>query len=110
MRKVIFLALAFLVSGIVFSQKYNLDSALTRHQFQRDSTLTALRHQRDSAFRSGNHADSEKVEKDYKETTKWDNIKGKAIYPLINAGDNSGVIPVKDATEVPDPTIQYKLL
>ena len=37
-------------------------------------------------------------------------MKGILEYPLLKAGDFSGVIPVKDPTEIPDPNIEYKLL
>lgn len=41
---------------------------------------------------------------------RWEKIKTNAIFPVINAGEYSGVAPVKDPTEVPDPRIDYKLL
>lgn len=82
-----------------FSQNVNLDSILTVRKFQKDSSLKAAI-----------HADSVKIEKEFRETEKWDRITARAIYPVIKAGDWSGVIPVPDATEIPDPTLDYKFL
>jgi intracellular sulfur oxidation DsrE/DsrF family protein len=56
------------------------------------------------------HADSAKVEKEFAEKIKWAKLSSVAIYPVLNGGEGSGVIPVKDRTEIPDPTIEYKLL
>ncbi len=41
---------------------------------------------------------------------KMDVLESKMIYPLINAGKWSGVFPVKNPTEIPDQSMEYKLL
>lgn len=110
MRK-LYLLIVLCISFInVFSQSYNSDSSLHVLKFQKDSTLKALRIQRDSAFRASMHFDSVRINKEFTEKEKWEKVKGLAVYPLINAGDMSGVIPVKDPNEIPDPAIEYKLL
>ena len=55
-------------------------------------------------------ADSIKIEKEFTDKAKWEKIQSKAIYPLLKGTKNSGVIPVKDPTEIPDPNIDYKIL
>jgi intracellular sulfur oxidation DsrE/DsrF family protein len=37
-------------------------------------------------------------------------MKAVEIFPVINAGEMSGVVPVNNANEIPDPKISYKLL
>lgn len=37
-------------------------------------------------------------------------MKALLIYPILKAGDFSGVIPVKNVSEVHNPSINYKLL
>ena len=99
MRKILLFILACFTGISSFSQTKNLDSILTARKFQRDS-----------AIKAAYQADSAKITKEYKETEKWDRLLARAIYPVINAGDWSGVIPVPDATEIPDPTLDYKFL
>ena len=99
MRKLLFLFMASLVSLASFSQTFNIDSSLKVLKFQKDSTLHAMI-----------HADSAKVEKEFAEKIKWDKIKSVLLYPLLKGGDNSGIIPVENPTEIPDPNIEYKLL
>lgn len=33
-----------------------------------------------------------------------------ATYPILQAGPFSGIVPVEDVTEIPDPTMDYKLM
>jgi len=44
------------------------------------------------------------------DSVKWAKMEAKLIYPLLKAGTWSGVLPVPDADEIPDPSISYKLL
>lgn len=99
MRKLILLVLAGSLRLLGFSQTYNIDSSLNAINAKKDSTLRAMM-----------HADSVKVDKEYAEKIKWEKLKSIAIYPVLNGGENSGVVPVKDPTEIPDPQIDYKLL
>ena len=41
---------------------------------------------------------------------KMEKMMAKAEYPVMKAGDFSGIIPVKETNEIPDPNIDYKLL
>jgi intracellular sulfur oxidation DsrE/DsrF family protein len=66
--------------------------------------------QKDTAFKTELKKDSIKTVKDYAEKIKWERIKAIEIFPLLNAGENSGVAPVSNPDEVPDPKMQYKLL
>lgn len=50
------------------------------------------------------------IQKATKDSLKMEKMKASFIYPILKAGDFSGVIPVKNVTEVPDPSINYKLL
>lgn len=72
----------------------------------RDSIL----HAKDSTHRALFHEDSIKVEKEFADKAKWERVEAKAQYPLLKGSKNSGVIPVKDAVEIPDPNIDYKIL
>jgi intracellular sulfur oxidation DsrE/DsrF family protein len=54
--------------------------------------------------------DSAKIEKEYSENQKWEKLAATAQFPLLNAGENSGVAQVPNVSEIPDPTIDYKLL
>lgn len=110
MRKISLLVILVMLYYSGFSQTYNIDSSLASLKFKKDSTLTALKSQRDSAYRAMLHADSVKTDKEFKEMEKWEKIKGVAIYPALKGSENSGVVPVKDVTEIPDPNIEYKLL
>jgi intracellular sulfur oxidation DsrE/DsrF family protein len=73
-------------------------------------TTASTKFLKDSSLRSLMHADSLKIEKQYAEIERWDKLRASAVYPVFNAGEFSGVVPVKDPTEIPDPTITYKLL
>ena len=92
MRKLFFFVFASLVCLATFSQTYNVDSSLNVLRFQKDST-----------FRAMIHADSAKVEKEFTEKIKWEKIKAVAVYPLLKGGDNSGIIPFSNPSEIPDP-------
>lgn len=99
MGKIQLLVLACITCLASYSQTTNFDSLFNVHRLQKDSTL-----------RAAIHADSVRIEKEFKETEKWDQLLSRAQYPVINAGDWSGIIPVKDVEEKPDPTIDYKFL
>jgi intracellular sulfur oxidation DsrE/DsrF family protein len=75
-----------------------------------DSSFKAIQHQKDSVLGAWLHADSVKADKQFKDAFKMEKFKSVFIYPVIRGGDRSGIIPVKDPTEKPDPTIDYKLL
>jgi intracellular sulfur oxidation DsrE/DsrF family protein len=79
-------------------------------QSQKDSVLNASKFKRDSIYRLDIHKDSVKTNKEYADIIKWEKIKAVEIFPSLNAGENSGLVPVKNADEVPDLKIQYKLL
>lgn len=70
----------------------------------------SLQHVKDSTLRAMIHTDSLKVEKEFKDKAKWEKLKSIAQYPVLNAGEFSGIIPVMDPTEIPDPKQDYKLL
>ena len=70
----------------------------------------SLQHAKDSTLRAMIHSDSVKVEKEFKDKAKWKKLKSITQYPVINAGEFSGIIPVKDPTEIPDPNQDYKIL
>jgi intracellular sulfur oxidation DsrE/DsrF family protein len=95
MRKIVVFLFAIMVCMAGFSQNTNTDS---------------LRLKKDSTLRAMIHADSLKVEKEYAEKEHWEKIKAVAQHPAINAGEYSGIVPVNDPTEVPDPKIEYKIL
>lgn len=50
------------------------------------------------------------VQKAKADSIKWAKLEAKLVYPLIKAGKWSGVFPVSNPTEIPDPNISYKLL
>jgi intracellular sulfur oxidation DsrE/DsrF family protein len=70
----------------------------------------SLRKAKDSTLRAIFHEDSLKVAKDYAEKEKWERIYARAEYPLLKGSKNSGIIPVKDPTEIPDPNMEYKIV
>jgi intracellular sulfur oxidation DsrE/DsrF family protein len=70
----------------------------------------SLIHAKDSTLRAMFQADSIKVAKDFAEKAKWDKLAAKSEFPLLKGGKYSGIIPVKDPTEIPDPNIDYKIL
>lgn len=106
----IFLLIAGLPGMAGFSQTYNIDSSLASLKMKKDSTLSALKMQRDSTYHALVKNDSVKIGKEFADKEKWEKLKTITTYPVLNAGDGSGVITVKDPTEIPDPNIDYKLL
>src|SRR5690349_2151519 len=96
MRKQLFL-LIFMLTSFLFAKAQTM---------MNDSLLKA----KDSTLRAAIHQDSIKIEKDFIEKAKWEKLKSQVQYPVLKAGDFSGFIPVKDADEIPDPNIDYKLL
>lgn len=74
------------------------------------NTIDSLRKAKDNALKTAMHADSLKIEKEFTEKEKMEALISKIEYPLIKGGKFSGLIPVKDPTEIPDPNIDYKLL
>jgi intracellular sulfur oxidation DsrE/DsrF family protein len=110
MRKIFFLIVLSCFTVLSYSQNFNLDSSLQVIKVQKDSTLNASKLKRDSTYRSDLHKDSLKTNKEFAEIVKWEKLKAVEIFPVINAGEYSGVVPVKNQEEVPDPKMQYKLL
>lgn len=110
MRKVILLVFCCLLVALGYSQNFNLDSSLRIIKTQKDSVLNASKIKRDSVYQSELHKDSVKTKKEFAEIIKWEKIKAVEIFPALNAGENSGVVPVKNADEIPDLKMQYKLL
>ncbi|HLX93969.1 MAG TPA: DsrE family protein [Puia sp.] len=70
----------------------------------------SLAHAKDSTLRALFHADSVKVAKEFDEKAKWDRLGGRLEYPLLKGGKYSGVIPVINLTEIPDPNLDYKIV
>lgn len=70
----------------------------------------SLRKAKDSTLKAAFHQDSLKIEKEFSEKEKIEKILAIAEYPLMKAGDFSGIVPVKNPDEIPDPNIDYKLL
>lgn len=99
MKKTGTLILFSLVSIFCFSQSTNTDSL-----------LKAINTRKESALRARFHADSLKIEKEFFGEIKMEKLKAAEIFPVLNAGEYSGIIPVKEPTEIPDTTIDYKLL
>lgn len=100
MQKILLFTLACFCACLTgFTQTKNLDSMINVRKFHRDSSM-----------RAAIHADSLKFQSEFNEAAKGDSLTARLIYPAIYAGDWSGVIPVKDITEVPDPDIDYKIL
>ncbi len=91
----------FLVAGL-----FLCFSAFAQMALETDSVKV----KKDSIFKAIVHADSLKLEAQFAETAHWAHIKAVSIFPAVNAGEYSGVIPVKNITEVPDLKQDYKLL
>jgi intracellular sulfur oxidation DsrE/DsrF family protein len=104
MRKQFLILLLPLIFSFKFISAQVTMSDSLRHL--RDSTL----HVKDSSYLAMFKSDSAKLEKDFIDKAKWEKIEAKTIYPLLKGSKNSGVIPVKDPTEIPDPNIEYKIL
>jgi len=99
MKNIIFFLIAGLITCIGYSQTHEMDSFLKETALKKDSTLKAL-------YR----ADSIKVARQYEEQEMIAKFSAVAIYPILNAGPLSGVVPVENPTEIPDPKLEYKLL
>jgi intracellular sulfur oxidation DsrE/DsrF family protein len=101
MKKIIsFFLFTVLIAFIAHAQEaFDLGSALKEINSKKDSTLKAM-------YR----ADSLKVEQQFQMQTMMAKFKSMVTFPVINAGEFSGVLPVKDPTQIPDPTLDYKLL
>ena len=74
------------------------------------SKIDSLKTARDSALRTAIKADSAKINKEYDSMERWAKVESKLEFPYIKGGKYSGVIPVANPTEVPDPNIEYKIL
>jgi intracellular sulfur oxidation DsrE/DsrF family protein len=61
-------------------------------------------------FSATAQTDKDSVQKAKADSIKWASLEAKLVYPLIKAGKWSGVIPVNNPTEIPDPNMNYKLL
>lgn len=99
MKKITIFFISGILSVAAYAQNFNADSAITAINIKKDSALHALY-----------HADSIKLAKEYTAAIKEAKIKGVVFYPVLKGGDRSGVVPVKDPTEIPDPTLDYKLM
>ncbi len=71
---------------------------------------SAMKAKKDSMLRAAMHADSIAIEKQFAEEETMQMFFSKAEYPLLKEAKMGGVVPVANPTEVPDPTLQYKLL
>ena len=96
MRKISLLLFASITFLFASSQTMNVDSLRNA--------------KRDSILRATIHADSVKIEKEFAKKEKEDKLDAKAIYPLLKGSKNSGIIPVNNPSEIPDPNIDYKIL
>ena len=96
MRKLSMVLIACMAFFFASAQTINVDSL---RNARRDSTLRALI-----------HADSVKIEKEFAEKEKEDKLNARNVYPVLKGSKNSGIIPVQDPTEIPDPNIDYKIL
>ena len=94
----IFLCLLFNAASAQPPTNTNLSS--------KDSSLRA----KDSTYRAMFKADSIKIEKEFANKAKWENLEARVIYPVLKGGKYSGVIPVDNPTEIPDPKMDYKIL
>lgn len=70
----------------------------------------SLRLKKDSTLKAAIHKDSVRIEKEFASVAKRDKLFSKLEYPLLKGGKFSGVLPLGNLTEVPDPKIDYKLL
>ena len=116
MRRAFLLICFFAIVLSGFSQSavpakpYNLDTTMLSLKLKNDSTVTAQKIKRDSIMRAMEKADSISAKKQYENAVYWESLTPRKIWPVINAGEFSAVIDVKDPTEVPDPKMEYKLL
>lgn len=103
MRKQIFLAGLAIFSFVAVNAQQAMSDSLRR---VKDSIL----HAKYQSFYTSFHDDSMKVENEFADKAKWERIQNKAVYPFLNAGKNSGIIPVQGVTEIPNPNIDYKIV
>jgi len=96
MRKLLLLLL--ICTGFLFARAQTPHADSIRN-FKRDSTLRAMY-----------SADSLKVMKEYTQKEKDDKMEARMVYPFIKGGKGSGILPVDNPTEIPDPNIDYKIL
>src|SRR3569832_298712 len=99
MKRNLYVLFLVLFTSHIYSQAQNTDSA-----------IEAVKTKRDRALHAAMHTDSVKVEKEFQRKMKEAELKAYAVYPVLQAGDYSGVIPVNDLTEASDPSVDYKLL
>ena len=75
-----------------------------------DDTLMKIKHEKDSTLAVMFTTDSLEVENQFKRKLMIAEFKNIATYPVIDAGAFSGVVPVENIDEIPDPNLDYKLL
>lgn len=68
------------------------------------------RAQKDSSLKAKFRTDSLEIDKQFEEQKEFEMLAEKVTYPLLKHGMFSGVIPVDNVTEKPDPKQDYKLL
>lgn len=93
-----------------FSQTLKSDSALKVLNLKQDSVLRANKFTKEKKLADELKQDSISIRKEYASKLNAEKLKPLVIFPLINAGPQSGVIPISFATEKPDPNIKYKLM
>lgn len=103
MRKQFFFLLLTCVSLLFASAQTPMRDSLLR---AKDSILSA----KETALRAQFHADSLQVEKEFADKAKWKNIEAREQFPALKGDQYSGIIPVSNVTETPDPNIDYKIL
>jgi intracellular sulfur oxidation DsrE/DsrF family protein len=74
-----------------------------------DNGVKTVLAQKDSTLKVTMHADSVRINREFDMKRRIAKIRPLEIYPVFNT-IGSGVIPVKDRTEMPDSTMDYKLL
>ena len=87
MKKFTLILCSCILALIASAQKNNDNSEIKIVQAQEDSTL-----------RAAMHADSARIKKEFAFKLKVAKFAPMVIYPVLNAGQYSGIIPVKDAT------------
>ncbi len=97
MKKVLSFLIGLILTLSVFAQSSKFNESKWRAE-------------KDSALRAKFQADSLAIDKEYQEQKKFGLLVDKVTYPLFTYGTYSGVIPVDNVTEKPDPKQDYKLL
>lgn len=103
MRKKFSLLLVASISLVAVSAQKAMSDSLYH---LKDSLLKA----KATSYQTQYHDDSVKLEKEFAEKAKWERLDNRAEYPSLKGGKNSGIIPVKDQTEIPDPNQDYKIV